>query len=178
MAVRARIVAGALGAALLFSLGAPSAGAYQQTIPTTVTWGVAFDPKCLEIADWRTDNGAPARQWDCTGGASQQWNVQGVRTSGGTGSLVNAFSGKCLEIADWRTDNGAPARQWDCTGGANQSWIRTWVPAVGWQLVNAHSGKCLEIADWRTDNGAPARQWDCTGGDNQHWFPFAPGTVR
>ncbi|WP_267088247.1 RICIN domain-containing protein [Streptomyces sp. NBC_00249] len=27
--------------------------------------------KCLEIADWRTDNGAPARQWDCHYGGNQ-----------------------------------------------------------------------------------------------------------
>ncbi|WP_128978614.1 RICIN domain-containing protein [Streptomyces roseicoloratus] len=29
---------------------------------------------CLEIADWRTDNGAPARLWDCHYGANQQWS--------------------------------------------------------------------------------------------------------
>ena len=29
--------------------------------------------KCLEVADWRTDNGAPVRQWDCTGQPNQQW---------------------------------------------------------------------------------------------------------
>ncbi|WP_353962706.1 RICIN domain-containing protein [Streptomyces sp. NBC_00572] len=29
--------------------------------------------KCLEVADWRTDNGDPVRQWDCTGQPNQQW---------------------------------------------------------------------------------------------------------
>ncbi|MEU3505025.1 RICIN domain-containing protein [Streptomyces hundungensis] len=40
---------------------------------TAWTFHNAQSGKCLEIADWRTDNGAPARQWDCTGGANQMW---------------------------------------------------------------------------------------------------------
>lgn len=31
--------------------------------------------KCLEIADWRTDNGAPARQWNSEGRqANMEWD--------------------------------------------------------------------------------------------------------
>ncbi|GHH63588.1 hypothetical protein GCM10018781_13380 [Kitasatospora indigofera] len=126
--------------------------------------------KCLEIADWRTDNGAPARQWDCTGGANQKWVFA---NSDGALAIVNVNSGKCLEIADWRKDNGAPARQWDCTGGANQKWqymeVGPGIPAdshTAEYLLNLNSALLLEIADWRTDNGAPARQW-IYGGSRQ-----------
>ncbi|MET9617915.1 RICIN domain-containing protein [Kitasatospora indigofera] len=130
--------------------------------------------KCLEIAGWRTDNGAPARQWDCTGGANQQW----LTSESSTGTFfINQYSGKCLEVADWRTDNGAPARKWDCTGGTNQAWsyreVGPGIPpdgSIAEYLLNLHSFKFLEIADWRTDNGAPARQWNSEGRQaNMEW---------
>ncbi|MCX4539124.1 RICIN domain-containing protein [Streptomyces sp. NBC_01565] len=78
--------------------------------------------KCLEIADWRTDNGAPARQWDCSGGANQTWQMSDSGITEPPKVIWNRHSGDCLEIADWRKDWGAPARQWDCSGGANQKW--------------------------------------------------------
>jgi hypothetical protein len=31
--------------------------------------------KCLDVRDWRTDNGAPLQIWDCTGGANQKWHL-------------------------------------------------------------------------------------------------------
>ncbi|MFH8379459.1 RICIN domain-containing protein [Kitasatospora sp. NPDC018058] len=176
---RARAAAAAAGAgaavALAAALPATPASAYSGgfRIPTSSTVVNAHSGKCLEIADWRTDNGAPARQWDCTGGANQRWDY--VSDSGGF-RLVNRFSGKCLEIADWSRDYGAPARQWDCTGGWNQHW--NYSGSIGSHnelgLSNLNSAFLLEIADWRTDNGAPARQWPgstvgvCQG--NQAWI--------
>ncbi|MFF4012541.1 RICIN domain-containing protein [Streptomyces sp. NPDC001717] len=124
--------------------------------------------QCLEIADWRTDNGAPVRQWPCiTGNGNQLF----LFSDSQPGTLKIYHSGKCLEIADWRTDNGAPARQWGCTGGNNQKWLVHWKDG-GSRLVfeNYHSGKCLEIADWSRDVGAPARQWTCSNGENQKWL--------
>ncbi|MFF5284563.1 RICIN domain-containing protein [Streptomyces sp. 62] len=121
---------------------------------------------CLEVADWRTDNGAPVRQWPCTGGANQKW----VRWYDSADPYVyyykNLNSGKCLEIAGWGTYNGAPAQQWDCHFGANQGWSGTTYITPPYSYL---PGKCLEIADWRTDAGAPARQWDCTYQPNQKW---------
>ncbi|WP_371493548.1 RICIN domain-containing protein [Kitasatospora sp. NBC_00374] len=128
------------------------------TGPSSTTVVNANSGKCLEIADWRTDNGAPARQWECTGGAHQLWDFKQAH---GITMLVNRNSKKCLEIADWRRDDGAPARQWECTEGWNQGWL--YVGQIGPRkelgLSNLNSASLLEIADWRTDNGAPARQW-------------------
>ncbi|MGW4164273.1 RICIN domain-containing protein [Streptomyces sp. NPDC004788] len=125
---------------------------------------------CLEVADWRTDNGAPVRQWPCTGGANQKWvrwYDDDPNTSTGVYWYKNLNSGKCLEIAGWGTYNGAPAQQWDCHYGANQQWTGdTGVIAPPYTYL---PGKCLEIADWRTDPGAPARLWDCTYQPNQRW---------
>ncbi|MFE6050232.1 RICIN domain-containing protein [Kitasatospora sp. NPDC056446] len=160
---RARAAAAVVGTAVTLLTALPAAPASAEAggiiiFPATTTVVNAHSGKCLEIADWSWDNGAPARQWDCTGGANQQWSL--VALSPGY-ALVNRFSGKCLEIADWRTDDGAPARQWNCTGGANQNWVYRGDigPSNEMGLSNFNSGKFLEIADWGTDNGAPARQW-------------------
>ncbi|MGW4382797.1 RICIN domain-containing protein [Kitasatospora sp. NPDC004531] len=126
--------------------------------------------KCLEVADWRTDAGAPVRQWDCTGGANQQWDEIADRVDPGIRYYRNANSGQCLEIGGFNASNGATANQWPCNWGGNQIWRnypgKLQTDAAYW---GAAVGKCLEIADWRTDNGAPARLWDCTSGANQGW---------
>ncbi|MFF4457685.1 RICIN domain-containing protein [Streptomyces goshikiensis] len=141
---------------------------------TVDTLYVSHSTKCLEIADWRTDNGAPARQWSCGGKqANQAWVFTYVGDSANhVVSLKNAHSGKCLEIADWRTDNGAPARQFDCTGGENQQFYLWPNPnSSGYALLAGHSDKCLEVADWSQSNGAGVRQWTCGAGPqlNQLW---------
>ncbi|MEU8513803.1 hypothetical protein AB0C76_19765 [Kitasatospora sp. NPDC048722] len=64
---RARTAAGATGAALALAAAAPATpasaigGSFGN--PTTSTLVNVDSGKCLKIADWRTDNGAPARQW-------------------------------------------------------------------------------------------------------------------
>ncbi|MEU9046920.1 MULTISPECIES: RICIN domain-containing protein [unclassified Kitasatospora] len=129
--------------------------------------------KCLEIADWSTANGAPARQWDCTGGTNQLFDM--IQAPGKAAYFLrNRNSGKCLEIADWSTEDGAPARQWDCTGGDNQAWelgsageVQTGPKEVG--LINWNSMSYLEVADYRLDNGAPVRQWRGGLGWNKYW---------
>ncbi|MEV7771707.1 RICIN domain-containing protein [Kitasatospora sp. NPDC086791] len=173
----ARAAAAVAGAAVALTavLPATPASAYNGgfRIPTSSTVVNLNSGKCLEIADWRTDDGAPARQWDCTGGANQRWDF---KLANGIMMLVNHNSGKCLEIADWRTDDGAPARQWDCTGGWNQGWLYRGDigPGKAMGLSNLNSAALLEIADWRTDDGAPARQWhDSTVGvapANKAWI--------
>ncbi|MER8186905.1 RICIN domain-containing protein [Kitasatospora sp. NPDC094015] len=157
-----RTAAAVTGAALALLTALPATPAAAAgggfTMPSSTTVVNANSGKCLEIADWRTDDGAPARQWTCTGGANQLWDLKQAH---GITMLVNRNSGKCLEIADWRMDNGAPARQWSCTGGWNQGWL--YAGSIGSRkelgLSNLNSAALLEIADWRTDNGAPARQW-------------------
>ncbi|MET9855412.1 RICIN domain-containing protein [Streptomyces sp. NPDC006450] len=149
--------------------------------PASASWTVetlyaSHSAKCLEIADWRRDNGAPARQWDCTQQANQAWVFSYVGNSADrVVTLRNAHSGKCLEIADWRTDNGAPARQWDCTGGENQQFYLWPNPnGSGYALLAGHTDKCLEVADWSQASGAAVRQWTCGGGPqwNQLWQTY------
>ncbi|MFD9302183.1 RICIN domain-containing protein [Streptomyces sp. NPDC060048] len=114
------VAAVTVAAGLVFGLGATPASAYAEGHNVTIKNGASG--QCLEVADWRTDNGAPVRQWGCTGGADQRWDIVPTWSYSNVSVIRNVYSGKCLEIADWRTDYSAQARQWNCSGGANQHW--------------------------------------------------------
>ncbi|MDH6123023.1 RICIN domain-containing protein [Kitasatospora sp. GAS204B] len=128
---RARAAAAVAGAALALAAVLPATpasaigGGFGN--PTSSTLVNVHSGKCLEIADWRTDVGAPARQWDCTWGGNQHRNYVGTLGDRGELGIANLNSALLLEIANWRTDNGAPARQWPGSwvgvAQANQAWI-------------------------------------------------------
>ncbi|MFE9558232.1 RICIN domain-containing protein [Streptomyces sp. NPDC006692] len=79
--------------------------------------------KCLEVADWRKDAGAPVRVWQCTGGANQQWIDVAGQTSV---SLRNVNSGMALDMPGFSTANDTDAVQWWPKGtsepAGNQEW--------------------------------------------------------
>ncbi|MFB7473302.1 RICIN domain-containing protein [Kitasatospora sp. NPDC056184] len=118
--------------------------------------------KCLEIADWRTDDGAPARQWTCTGGDNQKWRFNA------DGTIVNLHSGKCLEDPGWNTAPPVQVGQWACHGGLNQQWYwsgrKTDVNPN--TLFNLHAGLNVDISGNSKDDGAAAILWHAVG-----WWP-------
>ncbi|MFE7561853.1 RICIN domain-containing protein [Kitasatospora sp. NPDC057500] len=160
-----------VAAAVLATTGAlalvPPAGAHAADgTPRTIRSYIAID-KCLEVADWRTDDGAPVRIWTCTGGANQQW----IRTA--YNEFVNVNSGKCLDIPDYSTEPGTQAVQWTCNRGLNQSWHtihHKWYPE--WYAYNGHSGLLLDLFGWDTSDGAPVGQWTSPSVQNfnQRWY--------
>ncbi|MGW2543441.1 RICIN domain-containing protein [Kitasatospora sp. NPDC001574] len=158
--------------------GAGPAAAYE--VPTeiiTIDQNVVISPihsrMCLEVTDWRTDDGAPVRQWPCTGGANQKWRIT-------EGAVVNVHSGKCLEIPGYGTTPGTPVGQWACNGGSNQRWgitglfsgLRTYR-----EFVNVHSGLALDVAEVSFDPGAPAIQWPRSTVVNQFFFVWKDGST-
>ncbi|MFE6051490.1 RICIN domain-containing protein [Kitasatospora sp. NPDC056446] len=166
---RLRTTAGALAAAgaLALALAAP---AHADTvipgsdgIPREFVNGATN--KCLEVADWRTDDGAPVRQWTCTGGANQQW------IWGGDGRLVNVHSGKCLDIPGYSTVWGTQADQWTCDGGTNQQWLMIIPPRSAYfALENNASRLFLDVNGASTADGAAVIQWQPTqSAPNQSW---------
>ncbi|MFF1797331.1 RICIN domain-containing protein [Kitasatospora sp. NPDC058263] len=170
----AAVVTLALGGALAAAAPASAAGMNYKPISTAtdVEVRVQSSGKCLEVADWRTDDGAPVRQWTCTGGDNQKW----VWTD--ADQLVNVHSGKCLEIPGYSGEPGTAVGQWTCNGGANQVWSDASRLHSGLRhLVNAHSGRYLDVAGGSTADGAPVIQWGLNGADNQVWYysPFPPG---
>jgi Ricin-type beta-trefoil lectin domain len=57
---------------------------------------------------------------DCTGSASQQWNLNADQT-------VTSVSNPelCLDAAGAGTGNGTPIDVWYCNDGSNQAWTRS-----------------------------------------------------
>ncbi|MFE6051488.1 RICIN domain-containing protein [Kitasatospora sp. NPDC056446] len=151
-----------LATALATVLPAPSASAYQAGVYQIVN---AATDKCLEVADWRTDNGAPVRQWTCTGGDNQKW------TNGPGLTIVNVHSGRCLEIPGFSTTWGTQADQWTCNGGSNQDWLfdGDGHHAYTHSYRNANSGLQLDLYGANPADGTAVVQWGWNSGGNQHW---------
>ncbi|MFF3072432.1 RICIN domain-containing protein [Kitasatospora sp. NPDC057936] len=152
-------------------LAAPTAGAATATTatdfgPAEIRTGMyaGQNDLCLEVADWRTDDGAPVRIWTCTGGDNQKW----TQTAHG---WINLHSGKCLEIPAFSTTPGTQAGQWTCNGGSNQQWSDPPVSHADTprHIVNANSGLSLDVAGGVIADGTPVIQWDFHAGDNQFW---------
>ncbi|MFG2911350.1 RICIN domain-containing protein [Kitasatospora sp. NPDC048298] len=176
MPLRARLsTAAAVLATAAVALTAPPATASTATSasttadfgPAEIRTGMYAGPNdlCLEVADWRTDNGAPVRIWTCTGGDNQKW----TQTAQG---WINLHSGKCLEIAAFSKVPGTQASQWSCNGGRNQQWSDPPAshPGTPRRIVNANSGQVLDVSGGVIDNGTPVIQWQyLSGAYNQYW---------
>ncbi|MGW2254958.1 RICIN domain-containing protein [Kitasatospora sp. NPDC001660] len=127
--------------------------------------------KCLEVADWRTDDGAPVRQWTCHGGANQQWTANSNRL------LINTHSGKCLDVPGASTVWGTQAVQWDCglwTRPANQLWGVPGVNTPSTGYLSSSLGLVLDVPGSDPADGAPVITWGTNGGANQTWTGLQP----
>ncbi|GHF29850.1 hypothetical protein GCM10018790_04180 [Kitasatospora xanthocidica] len=125
--------------------------------------------KCLEVADWRIDDGTPIRQWDCTGGANQSWyivDIYGVNRF----TLANAFTHKCVDIPGENAYAGAALVQWECNYNANQRFWKYSASSTGPVYSFQWNRYAIEIGGFSSNNGAPAQLWDINGGTNQAWY--------
>ncbi|MER7704276.1 RICIN domain-containing protein [Kitasatospora sp. NPDC097605] len=165
-AVRAGAVVA--GAVLVLSGQTASASAAQATIGP-YRFVNQSSGKCLEVADWRTDDGAPIRQWDCTGGANQKWRlVSPTEYATGSWALVNVNSGKCVVgSGDGSLASGTELRQVTCTGW--QTWIVSNYPNPEDATIRT-GDLALEIGGFSGAQGAPAQVWWWNGGANQRWW--------
>ncbi|MFF1907574.1 RICIN domain-containing protein [Kitasatospora sp. NPDC058218] len=170
LAATAAVAALTLGGALLSAAPASAAFLYKPiNIAQDVEVRVQSSDKCLEVADWSTDDGAAVRQWTCTGGDNQKWRFT-------DGYAVNVHSGKCLEIPGYSTAVGTRADQWTCNKGTNQRWGAVNVNQGTLAIVNFDSDLVLDISGGGFNNGSPAIQWYPTGVYNQRWS-FNPNVV-
>ncbi|MFF7458272.1 RICIN domain-containing protein [Kitasatospora sp. NPDC008115] len=175
MSIRPAATLFALTAGL--ALAAPSAQA-RTTGPAPVSPPFSItnlgSEKCLEVADWRTDDGAPVRQWTCHGGDNQRWYWTADR------ALVNVHSGTCLDVPGYSTEPGTRPVVWPCNRGTNQQWTEQPMHSGSRRYANVHSGLVLDVAFGSTADGAPVIQWnpiETPVAYNQIWFPsdFTPG---
>ncbi|MQS15498.1 RICIN domain-containing protein [Streptomyces kaniharaensis] len=158
----AAVLALGLGAGLLAAVPASASGFVPLSADSAVEIRAAFSGKCLEVADSRTDDGAPVRQAACTGDDNQQWQVR-------NGYVVNVNSGKCMEVPGWSTAAGTAIGQWTCNGGDNQRWGRVNVNGDTLAVVNFRSGLLLDVAGANANDGTPVIQWYADNHTNQRW---------
>lgn len=156
-----------LGGGLLAAAPASASGFTYQPIDTAgsaVSLQVGFNGKCLEVADSRTDDGAPIQQRTCNGAANQKWVFA-------NGVARNVNSDKCLDVPFGTAAVGTAIEQWTCNGGDNQRWGKTNVTSDGaMAVVNVKSDRVLDVAGWNQADGAPVVQWYAQGtAANQHW---------
>jgi lysophospholipase L1-like esterase len=119
--------------------------------------------KCLDDLNNSGSNGAVVDISACTGGASQQWNIN-------SGNLT--INNRCLDIVGGGTANGTKVDLWPCNNAANQVWTYK-----NGELVNPASGRCLDDPGGSTTNGTQLDIWDCDGGTNQKWVLPVVGPV-
>ncbi|MCO8276200.1 ThuA domain-containing protein [Actinoplanes sp. TRM 88003] len=107
--------------------------------------------KCVDVAGNSSADSTKIQLWSCTGGANQQWTVNG--------STLRSL-GKCMSTA-----SGGQVQLSACTGAATQNWTA----GANGSLVNAASGRCLDANGGSTADGTQLIIWSCHGGTNQRW---------
>ncbi|MFJ2778941.1 RICIN domain-containing protein [Kitasatospora sp. NPDC087315] len=130
--------------------------------------------KCLEVADWRTDDGAPVRQWDCSSGDNQRWRL--VDAPGGyvgQVSLINVHSGKCVYFdGGGKPVGGELLKQFTCNNAQRWSMVYSGGPtSLMFEIENMR----MEIGGFSNAQGAPAQLWWSNSGANQQWTPQPAG---
>ncbi|MGW2255648.1 RICIN domain-containing protein [Kitasatospora sp. NPDC001660] len=161
----ATVLALGLGAGLLAAAPASAEGTKFPVLSadTAVQFQAAFNGKCLQPVDGRTDDGAPVVQTTCTGDASQQWQVS-------DGFAVNVNSGKCLEVPGWSTAVRTVIDQWTCNGGDNQRWGKVNVSGSTMAVVNFNSGLFLDVTGAAVTDNTRIIQWYAVNNPNQRFI--------
>lgn len=119
--------------------------------------------RCLDVLDWRTDNGAPLIIWDCHGGNNQRW------TYGSDKTLKGTHSQKCIEMND-NYSNGFKYVSMQPCNSANAR--QRWTSNNNRQFINdGDQNMALNVLGMNPDNRAGVIVWDKTqNAANEHWF--------
>jgi Ricin-type beta-trefoil lectin domain-like/Trypsin len=145
--------------------GGPSARGWSGRHRATQTIVSADSGRCMDVELGSSADFARLVQFDCHGGAAQQFRV--VEVEDGQVQLRTELSGKCVESSDGGVENGR-ILQFTCDGMVFQKWT---VEPVGGNLVrfrNVSSGKCLDRGDG-LGNFTGLKQATCNGSNNQNW---------
>ncbi|MFB6892176.1 RICIN domain-containing protein [Kitasatospora sp. NPDC056327] len=179
---RAAVRAGAVAAGAMLVLSGQTAAASAAVMGSgdpPATWGPyqyvnRSSGKCLEVADWRLDEWAPVRQWDCTGGNNQKWKLVGRNdVERSFWKMVNVHSGKCLHwppVGGRSPWGGTELIQLSCAQDTLWSIPEPYGPEAENTVIGAgYDGLVLEIGGFSGAQGAPAQLWWSNGGANQLW---------
>ena len=116
-----------------------------------------WNGKCMDVSEFRYEDGRRPHMWDCTGAVNQRWEH--------VGGALRTQNGKCLDVAGGATADGTAVQLWTCNGSPAQQFV---LSGAG-DLVNPQANKCVDIAGWNGANGAVLHLWTCVGGANQKW---------
>ncbi|WP_380283299.1 RICIN domain-containing protein [Kitasatospora purpeofusca] len=165
---RTRAALLALAAALATALpiaGTGTAHAGQTGAPIFFEVRNLATGKCLEVADWRTDDGAPVRQWTCTGGSNQIWTPNGQQ-------LRNVHSAECLDIPGASRVWGTQVIQWPCSTSpwaTNQQWSFPFPGRYSLPGYFSSLDLVLDVPGGDPSDGVPVVTWGANEGANQKW---------
>ncbi|KAK1548187.1 hypothetical protein Q3G72_012754 [Acer saccharum] len=113
---------------------------------------LAQNNMCVDVRDNALKNGGRMQIWSCTGGANQQWRIEGP--------LFQTQQNQCLDLPGGLAFNGAPLQVWTCDGNnKNQFWT--------FQGNNLHWGStnwCVDVAGGGFWSGNSLQLWQCYGG--------------
>jgi hypothetical protein len=128
--------------------------------------------KCLDLPGGQTGDGTPVIQYDCHGGANQQWTIDAAGDAGSR--IISRMSGKCLGTDPAAAAGGAVVQS-PCGSAPAQLWTLEHA-GNGTVLKNAANRLCLDVPGASTANGAKPIAWACNGGSNQTWRYVSPTT--
>src|SRR5271170_7183545 len=120
--VRAKFVAGALGAFIFLSSAVPC-NALQFVNSTSGS--------CIEVRGGNVTDGTPIDIYPCTGSPNQNWIV-------GAGQITG-IGGSCLDVQQGAVSAAAPVILVACNGRASQKWSLS-----NGQIVGL-GGRCLDV---------------------------------
>ena len=163
-------LAGIAASAVSRALGGAAGGARRAGVSRGSGYriGNLASRKLLANPQGSRQDGTTIIQWEATGEADQEWQLQRGR-SGGT-LLVNAASGKVLANPQGSQANGTQMIQWEPTGEPDQEWLIEPGRNGGVRLRNLASRKLLANPQSSGANGTVMIQWEDTGGADQEWL--------
>lgn len=116
-----------------------------------------WNNKCIDVPDWKFNDGQRLHVWDCTDGTNQKWEW--------INDTLRTENNMCMDVAWGSSENGAAIQIATCSGNPAQQFVLSGAA----DLVNPQANKCVDIKDWIPDNGAVLQLWECTGGAVQKW---------
>lgn len=171
---------GGLAAAAVLGVALLSAGTQAAAVPVSTGANLEIRNQhsnlCLDDFNFDTQDGAEARQWTCTEGTNQRWEVRDLGT--GYAEIKNLFSNLCLDTLGSGPVAGAEIRQKTCLGTPNQQWQINDVGNGYRAIVSRASTFCLDNKDFSQADGALIQQWPCNGNTTQRWSLTDPSTHR
>ena len=127
--------------------------------------------KALDLAEWRTGNGANFQIWDSTSKNNQLFHI--YKDKAGFYHIENAYSEKSLDATDGSIISGINVQQWTSdSSNCNQQWKIVKQKDGSYTFQNVANGLMLDIVAGVTENGTAVDTYRANGSGAQSWLLF------